>query len=340
MKAPFRGENLLCDGYLYKKNRKRENIQYYKCVIDSCPSRLTLEISNNKIINKPATHPHLPPEDRVSEQKFKEKIIEKIEKNPVVPLKTIYENQVQETDENYLPPAYSQVRKSMSRTRGKKLPPIPKSFEEINLNDQWTKTSNNKDFLLHQGDDMLNFATIQGLEFLVRSKNILGDGTFKTAPRPFLQIYTIFGSSEKWKVPVVWAFLMRKSEETYQKFFEILTQKCQFFCNWPLMLEIFLTDFETGILPAIKKVFYVTSHLGCWFHYTQCIFRKFQELGFSREYKNDPTLHMIACRLFSLPFLPVDELMFVSKVISPKYRKFFLDTKILKKFFSTLLNFG
>ena len=33
----------------------------------------------------------------------------------------------------------------------KKLPPIPKSFEEINLNDQWTKTSNNKDFLLHQG---------------------------------------------------------------------------------------------------------------------------------------------------------------------------------------------
>ena len=56
-------------------------------------SNITLEISNNKIINKPATQPHLPPEDRVSEQKFKENINEKI-KNPVVPLKTIYENQV------------------------------------------------------------------------------------------------------------------------------------------------------------------------------------------------------------------------------------------------------
>ena len=78
MKAPFRGENLLFDGYLYKKNQKRENIQYNKCVIDSCPSRLTLEVSNNKIISKPATHPHLPPEDRVSKQKFKEKITEKI----------------------------------------------------------------------------------------------------------------------------------------------------------------------------------------------------------------------------------------------------------------------
>ena len=29
---------------------------------------------------------------------------------------------------------------------------------------------------------MLIFATIQGLEFLVRSKNMLGDGTFETAP--------------------------------------------------------------------------------------------------------------------------------------------------------------
>ena len=106
VKAPFRGENLPFDGYLYKKNRKRENIQYYICVIDSCPSRLTLEISNKKIINKPATHPHLPPENRVSEQKFRENITEKI-KNPVVTLKTIYENQVQETDEKYLPPAFN-----------------------------------------------------------------------------------------------------------------------------------------------------------------------------------------------------------------------------------------
>ena len=95
---------------------------------------------------------------------------------------------------------------------------IPKNFEEIILNNQWTKTSNNKYFLLHQGDNMLIFATIQGLELLLRSKNNLGDGTFKTASRTFLQIYTIFGSSENWKVPIVWAFLMQKSEETYYHF--------------------------------------------------------------------------------------------------------------------------
>ena len=62
------------------------------------------------------------------------------------------------------------------------------------------------------------FAIIQGLDFLVRSKNILGDETFKRALRPFLQFYAIFTSSESRKVPVVWAFLMQKSKETYQNF--------------------------------------------------------------------------------------------------------------------------
>ena len=45
----------------------------------------------------------------------------KLKKNPVVPLKTIYENQVQETDEKYLPPAFSPVQRAMSRTREKNI---------------------------------------------------------------------------------------------------------------------------------------------------------------------------------------------------------------------------
>ena len=132
--------------------------------------------------------------------------------------------------------------------------PIPKNFQEKSLNPQWTKTFNNKDFLLHQGDDLLMFAIIQGLNFLVWSKNILGDETFKRALRPFLQFYAIFGSSESWKLPVVWVFLMRKSEGTYQNFARFWPKNAlflKFFFN----VKIFWLILKLGLCRQSKKSF-------------------------------------------------------------------------------------
>ena len=48
-----------------------------------------------------------------------------------------------------------------------------------------------------------------------------------------------------------------------------------------------LTDYETGIISALKTTSPVSIHYGCWFHFTQCIFRKLQELGFSQAYAKD-----------------------------------------------------
>ena len=140
---------------------------------------------------------------------------------------------------------------------------------------------------------------------------------------------------EQWAEPAKkFCLQTKKFWGNKSQFFEILTQKCHFFCNWPLMPEICLTDFETGILTAVKKRLYVTSHLGCWFHYTQCIFQKFQELGLSREYKNDPTLHLTACRLFSLPFLPVDELIVCFQNYQSEISEFFSRRQNVEKIFS------
>ena len=48
---------------------------------------------------------------------------------------------------------------------------------------------------------------------------MLGDGTFKSAPKPFVKIFTLFGVTGDWKTPVVWALLGGKTEEIYDKFF-------------------------------------------------------------------------------------------------------------------------
>ena len=82
------------------------------------------------------------------------------------------------------------------------------------LPEEWTKTEGNQSFLLLQESGILLFVTDQGLEFLSRSECVLADGTFKTAPKPFMQIYTFFGTAENRKIPVAWAFLGNKTKRS------------------------------------------------------------------------------------------------------------------------------
>ena len=207
-------------------------------------------------------HPHLSPEDRVSEQKFKENITEKFEKTQLTPRKQLMK---------------IKYRKQMK-----------------NVYRQHSAKSEEQSAKPHTQKWSANICNNSRTRFFGEIKKHFGEWNLQNAPpppRPFLQIYAIFGSSETWKVPIVWAFIMQKSEETYQKFFKSLTQKCLFF-KLAFNVKIILANFEIGIMPSIEKVFHVTRHLGWWFHYTQFIFRKPQELGFSRQNKkwSDPAL--------------------------------------------------
>ena len=95
-------------------------------------------------------------------------------------------------------------------------------FAYIKIDPPWSMTLNKKRFLIYQESKLLIFANDFGLKLLALSKNCLADGTFKTAPSPLYQIYTIFGSSKEWKFPVVWALLGQKSNKNYQNFFGML----------------------------------------------------------------------------------------------------------------------
>ena len=95
----------------------------------------------------------------------------------------------------------------MANKRNSKLPPTPATVDEVRFTDTWRNTSDNKRFLLFQDRGILIFATDEGLNFLSKTKSLLADGTFKSAPPPFTQIYTFFATAENWKIPVVWAIL-------------------------------------------------------------------------------------------------------------------------------------
>ena len=77
----------------------------------------------------------------------------------------------------------------------------------------------------------------------------------------------------------------------------------------PFQIVNVVTDYERGIISAIETNFPEWHHFGCYFHYTQSIYRKIQELGLSQAYKNNPVVKMIFRKFMSVAFVPLDQVL-------------------------------
>lgn len=65
---------------------------------------------------------------------------------------------------------------------------------------------------------ILVFATQRNIDLLARAKVWFMDGTFKVTPSIFFQVYTIHVMYKDAVVPLVYALLPNKTEETYQRY--------------------------------------------------------------------------------------------------------------------------
>ena len=221
------GQNLIVENFLFKKNKTTPNSVYFKCVVTTCTSKLSMNGNLTEIQNRPTPHNHDSQEKKLRKKNLDGKFLESVSRSPATPLRQSYNENLQEMDKKCLPPQYDKIRRGLNYKRSQCMPPPPKNLREISIPETWRLTKNNQNFLLHQEEGILIFATKHGLEFLVRSKNVLSDGTYKTAPAPFSQIYTIFrtaGSNDEWKIPVVWALLGSKSQEISEKFSKFWTK--------------------------------------------------------------------------------------------------------------------
>jgi MULE transposase domain len=121
---------------------------------------------------------------------------------------------------------------------------------------------------------MLIFATRTGLQLLSRSSEWFSDGTFSTAPVFFEQLYTIHVVQYNAVLPVVYALLPNKSRATYVKMLQQLKN-----LQPGLQPQFLMTDFEQAALQAFELEFAGIAKTGCFFHLSQCVWRKVQSEG-------------------------------------------------------------
>jgi hypothetical protein len=119
-----------------------------------------------------------------------------------------------------------------------------------------------------ENNDYIIFATTENLRLLCGRPLISMDGTFDTVPNLFQQLFTLHAFQDKKLVPLVYVLMSRKTTAMYEEVFIDIKLHCtQIGCT--LNPTEILTDFESGLLSAVRQQFPNSRHRGCHFHFCQ-----------------------------------------------------------------------
>lgn len=186
---------LVCDGFRYQLNKRRNGNMYWRCWKKDCRSGLKtneFDLQNpNPVIrvivnHNNHNHPHedsaIKQADHVNEMK------DAIVAEPTLPIKRVYNYAVARIHQNAnqaggqaaaVPPNipdFHQIRSSLSRTKQAQCPPIPANINQVQIVGTFAETFLGERYLLHQdnGIGLAIFATDYEFQFLTNCHNLCG----------------------------------------------------------------------------------------------------------------------------------------------------------------------
>lgn len=116
------------------------------------------------------------------------------------------------------------------------------------------------------------FSTDRNMKFLANCQHWYVDGTFKSSPPLFTQLFTLHGQKDGNILPLVYGLLPDKDEDTYDHFFGIIQESIP--NAHPLTI---MTDFELASLNAFRTTFPNVKQKCCFFHFMQSLWRNIQK---------------------------------------------------------------
>ena len=133
---------------------------------------------------------------------------------------------------------------------------------------------------------------------LAQSEELYIDGTFKIAPRLFHQVLTVHCFKHGKQFPLVYCLLPGKSRSVYDKCFLIVGDKVN---NLPVVQRI-TTNFELALIQAAEAHFPGATSKACFFHFSQAVWWRVQQLGLQQAYKTDPSMSKFVSKILALSF--------------------------------------
>lgn len=296
---------------MYHKNNSKNQKVYWKCIkykSNGCRGRVIT--MNGAFFNAETQHNHAPD---VIGQKTRS-VVNLIKDNA---LQTTFHNQnvishsVQGLNSAIAAsmPSLPSLKRMVQRVRNQVNSPLtlPSSTLDLIIPEEYKFTLSNHRFLLYDNysiERMLIFSTENNLHLLSTHRKWFCDGTLKTCPLLFYQIYSIHAKINYSIVPLVYALLPRKNENTYNELFQFISRNIT---SQPLSICV---DFEKSAINSLTNHFPNTSIKGCYFHLCQAFWRKIQEYGQIRNaYTTNPSFCHQIKMLLALAFLPIQDVI-------------------------------
>ena len=203
-------------------------------------------------------------------------------------------------------PDFHRIRSSLCRTKASQCPPIPQSINQVQIGGAFAETYLGERYLLHLDniEGVAIFITDTELALIGASRMLYVDGTFRTAPGPYVQIFTIHGECLGRVVNLGAALLTGKTQRHYDVVFTTIAAEVQRVTGVALGAQLIVCDFELAIFNSVRTHFPNVVIGGCYFHFTQNLWRHIQQLGLAGPYQANPNLMQCIRCCFALGLLP------------------------------------
>ena len=142
------------------------------------------------------------------------------------------------------------------------------------------------------------FVTVDNLDTLYNADSWYRHGTFSVCSQNFFQLYTVQAIVEGSVIPLAFALLPIKKEETYIK----MLQAFKYYPNHVCL------DFEIAASNAFRRLNKNVIVTYCLFHLGRSVFRQVQRLGLTQEctvVQFKQRIKMLTC----LAFLPKEDVV-------------------------------
>jgi len=203
-------------------------------------------------------------------------------------------------------PTLHNIDSALYRQRHRVMPALPQSREAIQVPDMFKTTTSNEQFLMHCSTDneLLMFCTPSSLKLLCEADVICVDGTFDCVPALYSQLLTVHAFEHGKLLPLVYCLMSSKERTGYAEVFRRLKQNAEQ-VHLVFNPTTVISDFEGGLIASIRDEFPNAQHQGCYFHFTQAIWRQVQHHGLVHGYTTDERIRQPIRQLMALGFAPI-----------------------------------
>lgn len=228
--------------------------------------------------------------------------------DPTIPVRRLFNAAAEEDsgDSDELP-AFSSVRSRVKRIRSNFMPPIPSTIDDVVIDGHWSQTWSDNNFLSFLDNDwgIAIFVTTAMLRVLQRADCLFIDGTFRTAPHPYVQFLTVHGSYLGHVIPLVFCLVTGKTTGQYRQIIQHLKSRVRRVTHRRLRPTRIVLDFEQALMTALGTELPTSTLSGCYFHFNQSLWRHLQQIGLASHYRHDRRLKHAVRKVMAMGFLPV-----------------------------------